>query len=317
MDTRHMKYILTLAETGNMTRAAEKLYISQPTLSLFLSKYEKELGIELFERKKKAYVLSPAGEVYVKYAKKIIDLEELLEKDIKSFEKRIHLSLVTSSNRDLKMLSSILGTFQKTYPDILCSMISRSTGKAIQMIADGTANMAFVPLCDAEREKLHCKILDVKSEEVLFAAPSEFPFCRNLSGNTIYTLEHEKFASAFGKLPFILHQTDSCISGIETSFFEALKIDPDAAYRSSLSFSIIDMVSNQLGGGFIPCSEAVLGKSVIYFSLTPPLSHIHSIIYSNELVLDTPMKYLISLVQEYADNFWNHLNLPSGFERQA
>lgn len=59
MDTRHMKYILTLAETGNMTRAAEKLYISQPTLSLFLSKYEKELGIELFERKKKHMFFLP------------------------------------------------------------------------------------------------------------------------------------------------------------------------------------------------------------------------------------------------------------------
>ena len=44
MDKRYLEYILALAETGNMTKAARKLYVSQPTLSQFLSKQESEIG---------------------------------------------------------------------------------------------------------------------------------------------------------------------------------------------------------------------------------------------------------------------------------
>ena len=61
MDTRYLEYILTLAETGNMTRAASKLYISQPTLSQFLSKQEQELGTPLFLRIGGTYTSRPWG----------------------------------------------------------------------------------------------------------------------------------------------------------------------------------------------------------------------------------------------------------------
>lgn len=72
MNSLVLKYILTIAEEKNMTRAAERLYISQPSLSQSVKNLEKELGVDLFERSQRGGVLTPAGEHYVEWAKQIL-----------------------------------------------------------------------------------------------------------------------------------------------------------------------------------------------------------------------------------------------------
>lgn len=61
MDTRHLKYFITIAQKGNMTKAADELYVSQSSLSQYLAKLEQELGVPLFERTHSCLVLTPAG----------------------------------------------------------------------------------------------------------------------------------------------------------------------------------------------------------------------------------------------------------------
>ncbi len=62
MDEKDLQIFLTLAETGNLTRTAEKLYLAQPTLSKRLQNLESELGATLFLRSKHGVTLTPAGE---------------------------------------------------------------------------------------------------------------------------------------------------------------------------------------------------------------------------------------------------------------
>lgn len=60
MNLRYLEYFIVLAETGNMTRAAQKLYISQSNLSQYLSHEEKRIGKKLFQRVNGRYVPTPA-----------------------------------------------------------------------------------------------------------------------------------------------------------------------------------------------------------------------------------------------------------------
>ena len=71
MDFRELSYVLAIAKHRNITRAAESLYVGQPTLSKFLSALESELGLKLFRRLGNKYVLTYAGERYVETASKI------------------------------------------------------------------------------------------------------------------------------------------------------------------------------------------------------------------------------------------------------
>lgn len=82
MNSLVLKYILTIAEEKNMTRAAERLYISQPSLSQSVKNLEKELGVDLFERSQRGGVLTPAGEHYVEWAKQILFAEAMMKRKI-------------------------------------------------------------------------------------------------------------------------------------------------------------------------------------------------------------------------------------------
>ena len=71
MDTKYLKYVLTIARKKNMTKAAEELYVSQSSLSQYLSRLEQEIGVPLFIRAKGELLLTPAGELYVEAARKV------------------------------------------------------------------------------------------------------------------------------------------------------------------------------------------------------------------------------------------------------
>ena len=69
MDTKQIEYILKIAEENNITKAAEKLFITQSALNQQLLKLEKELGTPLFHRSRANWRLTEAGEIYIEGAK--------------------------------------------------------------------------------------------------------------------------------------------------------------------------------------------------------------------------------------------------------
>lgn len=81
MDTKYIREFCVLAETKNFSEAADKLYISQSTLSRHIRAFEAELGIELFTRNGKIVTINDSGKRFLPYAKRILDVqEESLEK---------------------------------------------------------------------------------------------------------------------------------------------------------------------------------------------------------------------------------------------
>lgn len=65
MDRRELEYIIVIAQEKNLSKAAERLYVSQPALSRFLLKLETQAGLPLFERKRRQLVPTLAGELYL------------------------------------------------------------------------------------------------------------------------------------------------------------------------------------------------------------------------------------------------------------
>ena len=79
MNLMHLKYMLAVAETGSINKAAEKLYVGQPNLSRAIRELENSLGGPLFDRSAKGMVLTPEGEVFLKYARGILKQVEEAE----------------------------------------------------------------------------------------------------------------------------------------------------------------------------------------------------------------------------------------------
>ncbi|MBW0148428.1 MULTISPECIES: LysR family transcriptional regulator [Marinobacter] len=73
MELRHLRYFVAVGEEGNLTRAAEKLFIAQPPLTRAMKQLEEEIGVELFVRKPRGLELTNGGEYFLEQARQILD----------------------------------------------------------------------------------------------------------------------------------------------------------------------------------------------------------------------------------------------------
>ena len=79
MNTKQLQYVLTLYQEGSFSRAADTLNITQPSLSQYIKKIEREIGLELFDRTNGDVRITDAGRVYIEAGKKILDIEHQME----------------------------------------------------------------------------------------------------------------------------------------------------------------------------------------------------------------------------------------------
>ena len=100
MNLLHMKYAVEIARTGSISKASEALFVAQPNLSRSVKELEADLGIAIFDRTSKGMFLTPKGETFISYAKKVLsqidDLEKMCREGISS-KQRFSISVPRAS----------------------------------------------------------------------------------------------------------------------------------------------------------------------------------------------------------------------------
>ena len=88
MTLQQLKYIVTVAETGNITEAAKRLFISQPSLTNAIRELESEMQITIFKRTNKGVTISNEGDMFLSYARQVLEQANLLEEKFKNTDKQ-------------------------------------------------------------------------------------------------------------------------------------------------------------------------------------------------------------------------------------
>ena len=148
MAFKQLRYIIKVAETRNITKAAGELFITQPALSHYIAKVEKELGIQLFDRNTTPLSLTVAGEYYVETAKKIINLElNLREKlaDVATLKKG-HIVMGIPPARAAYVLPYIIPKFKAKYPGVHLETMEKNSDILKESIKTGKADFALIPM---------------------------------------------------------------------------------------------------------------------------------------------------------------------------
>lgn len=124
MDIRVLRYFLTVVREENISRAAEALFITQPTLSRQLQELEKELNTKLFTRGKNKITLTDAGILLRRRAEEIIALADKTEREFLFKEENIGgtISIGCGETMAVKVLSEIITAFSKEYPQVQFEM---------------------------------------------------------------------------------------------------------------------------------------------------------------------------------------------------
>lgn len=146
MNEKDFQYILTVAQCESFSRAAETLYVSQPSLSRYVSALENRLGATLFDRSTTPIRLTEAGIIFCNYGKKILNLEAALYRELQeknALEERILKVGVPHISGDY-ILSRILPRMAKKYPFTRIDPISDYSYNLYHLLAAHKIDIACV-----------------------------------------------------------------------------------------------------------------------------------------------------------------------------
>lgn len=120
MTTQQLTYVIAVAECQSISKAAEKLFVTQPSLSQFIHSIEKQLGLKLFDRSVTPLQMTDAGRLYVEWARKILAMEENMNNaisDLMGLETGT-VRIGASPFRVRCLLARSIATFHAKYPNI-------------------------------------------------------------------------------------------------------------------------------------------------------------------------------------------------------
>lgn len=141
---RHLEILREVAQTGNFTKAAQRLYITQSAVSHAIRELEEHAGTLLFDRLSKSVQLTKSGEILLEECLPILSSCEALEAHMRNLESRAPISIVSSITIATFFLPNILEQFKKEWPDIPVRVNVVSAVKAMEILRDGEADFALV-----------------------------------------------------------------------------------------------------------------------------------------------------------------------------
>lgn len=181
MDFHELTYIVTIAKYQNLSKAAQELYVSQPTLSKFVQSLEYKFGQPIFKRLGNKFVLTYAGNRYVEYARIILAAKKDLDNELSDImrhdigEMKIGFPFIRSNY----MLPNTLPVFSAQYPNVKLEILEADSRKLENSLLDGSIDLAFLPL------PLHSQDLTVEEisiEEFVLVMSQDHPIFQNHSG---------------------------------------------------------------------------------------------------------------------------------------
>ncbi|MCD8100420.1 MAG: LysR family transcriptional regulator [Oscillospiraceae bacterium] len=165
MDIYNIKHILVLAEELNYSRAAEKLYITQSTLSQEIKRLESEFGFQLFERNTKKVSLTDNGKQFVNLAKPIDDTFEELQNWITQTRKSNSLKITFgASSITMPHIVNHIQNFASRNPNVVFEYVEQWDPALLTMVADGTVDIALIVIPEEKSTKQGVKYFPINEQ---------------------------------------------------------------------------------------------------------------------------------------------------------
>lgn len=182
MDLKEFQYVMKVASTKNISKAAAELYVSQPALSQYISNVETGLGVKLFDRSTYPISLTQAGEIYVANAKAITDIYEnmLHMMDEIKQTKKGKITIAASNFRAFCIFPRLAAGFNKLYPWVEVELHEAERVNYENVVRNGEVDFAIFPGAPADPRKFDSYYLC--KDEIYVVLPPNHP----------YNLEHAK-----------------------------------------------------------------------------------------------------------------------------
>lgn len=268
MELRHLRYFKAVAEEGHITRAAEKLDMQQPPLSLQIKALEQELGVQLFRRLPRGVELTEAGKAFFSDTNRLLDdLERAISKTrrIERGEQGSVTIGFTSSVIFHPSTKLSIQNFREQNRDINLNLTEDGSAELVRDVAEQKLDVAFIRTNISHINNI--KTYKLADEQIMLAMPVGHPL-----------LTHETISAAqLGEYPLILYRR-SAGPGIYDSVISALnKSDssPNIIQEAPRVGAALNLVATGMGISFVPASLCSAHSEDIRYrpiNITPPLT---------------------------------------------
>ena len=293
MNSLVLKYILTIAEEKNMTRAAERLYISQPSLSQSLKNLEKELGVDLFERSRQGVVLTPAGEHYVEWAKQILFAEAMMKRKIQDISAKNvrQIKFGTTPQRTSYILDFVVNQFQKEYANYKIFLEDRPSTELYELLDRGSLD--FI-IDTTNFVSLSFRSIPLIRENLLLAVPGAVRLPAEIKSGYCYPVVDLAYAK---DQPFCLMPEDTSLGRYSLTLCKKAGFVPDMRFQCRRQATAHLMVHKGFAATFVNELMVLLGGAspdVNYYYITPDFPSIElSLIYRSDYTpLETDRQFV-------------------------
>ena len=305
MFVKNPEYFLTIVKEHSISKAAERLHLSQPYLSQYLAKLEAGLGAILLDRSHMPLRLTPAGEVFYAYLERQGYLDRQLISDLRDLQdkKRPVLHIGVSTWRGSTLMPDILPLFAQRYPDVQV-VLHEAPVPELAQLAEGSITDFCVMHIPGDLTELTYELVMreriflighrdhplVKDMESTYDDPKPFPDLRHLERERIIMLPPD------WRLSKLLHNT-----------FSVLNVEPQNILITTNNTTAINLVAENMGFAFLQESgiyrTPYLDRFACFTIGEPPLTCPMAVVYKKNGFLSPAARTFIDLIKEHYSRF--------------
>lgn len=299
MELKDIRYIITIAQEQSFTHAAEKLYVSQPALSLCVQRLEKQLNTKLFIRDKNLLVLTPAGKMFVEDGRRIIGMtDELTQRiyDAVNFDNGI-IKVGFSQFYGRYYSPELFRLFQTRYPGVRIELTEDFSPHLENYLVHGELDLAIIPLPILTDSVVYEPLFQ---EKIYLAMPKRLAMDHcpgSVSAIPVIDLRLVK------DQPFIMLKKFQKIRKLADRLCQECSFTPNVIFETQDMNTINSFIALNMGVGFVSdiiekTSES--RENVSYFQLKSDKAvRTFAIAYKKGANLSNPCKKFIALAQEH------------------
>ena len=252
MDLSQIRYFLAIIETQGFTKAAERLFVSQPSLSAGIKKLEQELGVVLFERGGRRAVLTPAGKLFLEKARNIITEYQSALSTLKDFQQHPTLRLGVVCTLRISLISNLVSAFRVIYPHITIELRDSYASDLNNLLEEGEVDLILTVVGSENNPNTSVKLFQ---QPLLLAVPAIHPFAQR---EEVSVLELD------GQ-PYI--ERVNCEFWRENPLmYKSAGVKPQTVYLANQEEWVIHLIQTGLGMSFMPVWSNLSGIKYIKIS---------------------------------------------------
>ncbi len=306
MDMKVAEYVIAIAQYGNISKAAEKLYISQSGLNQQLIKLEATLGVKLFDRDNRHLQITQAGKIFVTNAMEMLRIQRNLTTQLSDLKQDINgeISLGLTHEHGIDLFTAIYFDFHTKYPQIKFNLMEKIVADQYRLLNDGTLDMGVVMLKTLPQDlQNHFVIEPLYKEDFLLGIPKAHPLAKKAvpigSGKALRAIDLRLFKDELFSLIF---ESSTMRQEVLDPLFERCGFHPYIMMETAMNHALAQMVGEGLCCTILPHSRVAASKDrdrVAWFRILENPTWSIAMIRRKDYRMSHSVQYLLSLSKQY------------------